>query len=167
MIKEIEGFPNYFVREDGTVFTGHGKELKILRPYYTRRYWWVRLCCKGRRRAFGVHCLVLECFVGPRPPGMQGRHLDGNRDHNYLENLAWGTPKENHADCLRHGTRMMGSKHHRSKLNEEQVAYIRSRRQKSRTSESILTQKELADRFSVSTSSIRHIWIGDGWSQVQ
>jgi hypothetical protein len=49
-----------------------------------------------------VHRLILETFVGPRPPGKQCRHLNGDSLDNRLENLAWGTFHENFADRLAH-----------------------------------------------------------------
>lgn len=60
----------------------------------------------GARRKKGarVHVLMLEAFVGPRPAGMWGLHRDDNRLHNSLGNLYWGTPSQNHHDCVRNGT---------------------------------------------------------------
>ena len=52
-----------------------------------------------------IHQLVLEAFVGPKPDGLQGRHLNGNRLDNQLINLQWGTPSENQKDSIRHGTK--------------------------------------------------------------
>jgi len=51
-----------------------------------------------------VHHLVLEAFVGPRPPGKEGCHWDNNRANNYIENLRWGTRSDNMQDSVRHGT---------------------------------------------------------------
>ena len=72
---------------------------------------WQRRPLKGRRVGSGhvrvylrlpegprgryVHQLVMEAFVGPRPAGMDTRHLDGNPANNALANLAYGTPSEN------------------------------------------------------------------------
>jgi len=50
-----------------------------------------------------THKLVCEAWHGPRPEGMQCRHLDGDPLNCTPENLRWGTPKENSADTLRHG----------------------------------------------------------------
>lgn len=56
--------------------------------------------------SFCVHALVLAAFVGPRPSGMDVRHLDGNPANNTLGNLAYGTRSENCADAVRHGRRL-------------------------------------------------------------
>jgi hypothetical protein len=48
------------------------------------------------QRRIGV--LVLEAFVGPRPPDHECRHVDCDKLNNRLENLAWGTSAENKAD---------------------------------------------------------------------
>ena len=81
---------------------------------------WQRRPLKGRRVGSGhvrvylrlpegprgryVHQLVMEAFVGPRPAGMDTRHLDGNPENNALANLSYGTPSENARDRRRHGT---------------------------------------------------------------
>lgn len=62
------------------------------------------------RRQWKVHVLVLTVWVGPRPPGMQCRHLDGNKSNNRLENLVWGTPKENGEDNVRLGVQPRGDR---------------------------------------------------------
>lgn len=54
-------------------------------------------------RRVRVHTLVLEAFVGPPPPGMECRHIDGNPSNNCLTNLQWGTSSENKWDRVRHG----------------------------------------------------------------
>lgn len=50
-----------------------------------------------------VHRLVLEAFVGPPPPGMETRHLDGDPHNNRLGNLKWGSSSENNDDIVAHG----------------------------------------------------------------
>jgi hypothetical protein len=50
-----------------------------------------------------IGTLVLLAFVGPRPQGAIIRHLNGNKLDNRLENLRYGTPKENAQDALAHG----------------------------------------------------------------
>lgn len=48
---------------------------------------------------------VLETFVGLRPSGMYCLHWDDTRTNNHLNNLRWGTPKDNMTDAARNGRR--------------------------------------------------------------
>lgn len=76
----------------------------------TTGYLTVNLDAKPRK----VHVLVLETFVGPRPPKHDGCHNDGDRQNNALENLRWATRKENMADAITHGTAQRGAEKVRS-----------------------------------------------------
>ena len=51
-----------------------------------------------------VHRLIALTFLGepPTPEHTDVRHLDGNKDNNRLENLAWGTRSQNMQDVVRH-----------------------------------------------------------------
>lgn len=73
-------------------------------PLDNRNYHQVNLSRGGVKLHTHVHVLVASAFHGPRPPGMECRHLDGNRSNNHVSNLAWGTPSENNRDLVRHGT---------------------------------------------------------------
>jgi hypothetical protein len=68
-------------------------------------YLTVSLCRLGIAKTRFVHHLVLEAFVGLRPPGAQARHLNDFPWENRLENLAWGTRAENLDDYHRNGRR--------------------------------------------------------------
>ena len=67
---------------------------------------------ENRVRTFTVHVLVARAFLGPRPAGMEIRHLDGDAGNNVPENLRYGTHGENEADKVRHGTHRNGRKTH-------------------------------------------------------
>lgn len=56
-----------------------------------------------------VHRLVLESFVGA-PDGRHARHGPKGSAVNTLANLCWGTRRENSADQVRDGTRLVGMK---------------------------------------------------------
>jgi hypothetical protein len=49
-----------------------------------------------------VHVLVCEAFHGPRPEGLEVRHLDGVKTNVAASNLKWGTRLENIQDALAH-----------------------------------------------------------------
>lgn len=50
-----------------------------------------------------VHTLVMLTFIGPRPKGLDIRHLDGDPKNNRLANLAYGTRSENIKDAINTG----------------------------------------------------------------
>lgn len=59
-----------------------------------------------------IHSIVLLAFIGPRPDGMDIRHLDGDPTNNRLANLKYGTKSENSFDAVRHGTHNNARKTH-------------------------------------------------------
>ena len=89
-----------------------------------------------------IHTLVAEAFIGPRPKGLVIRHLDGDKTNNKIDNLAYGTHKENIADAIKHGTHFG---HNRRVLTDDQVRLVRSRQ------EPLLV---LAKRFGVSRHTL-------------
>lgn len=119
----------------------------------------VNLRRDGKPRPFAVHALVLEAFVGPRPEGMECRHLDGDPTNNALANLAWGTRAENIADKRRHGT--IGC-HHRRKLTAAQVQAIRKEAKKRSR-----PYREIAADYGVSISAIGNIINGATYPEVK
>jgi hypothetical protein len=54
-------------------------------------------------RQYSLHRLMLETFVRPPKAREVGRHLNDDRSDNRLENLAWGTYKDNADDRARNG----------------------------------------------------------------
>lgn len=63
----------------------------------------VGLTKDGRRRMHYVHVLMMAAFVGPKPDGLEVRHLDGDPANNTLANLRYGTRQENSQDRINHG----------------------------------------------------------------
>jgi len=125
-IRPCPSYPGYAADIHGNVWTwnfGRTGAPGVLRPVEAHGY--QRVDLKGFKFA-SVHECVLDAFVGPRPDGMQCRHLDGDRKNNRPGNLAWGTPKENQADRLIHGTdTSIGVKNPSSKLNDAIVRVMR------------------------------------------
>src|SRR6516162_5295689 len=105
--KRVVGWPGYEVSDRGPVISFKWVPPLVIKPQVWRGRGGrgkplaaVVTLTSGRRirRTFKVHRLVLEAFRGPRPAGMQCRHLDSNPLNNELKNLVWGTFAENWAD---------------------------------------------------------------------
>ena len=61
------------------------------------------------RRDTHMHVLVAEAFLGPKNPRKPWvLHHDDDPSNNRLDNLRWGTPKENYADAVRNGKKTNG-----------------------------------------------------------
>lgn len=114
-------------------------------------------------RVVCVHTLVLEAFVGPRPPDKECCHGDGNRGNPALGNLRWGTRKENMADMRAHGNYRGGARPWDTpgaKLTTGQVCEIRLR-----LSQGARLQA-LAEEFSVTTHTVRRVGNRSIWKHV-
>jgi len=81
-------------------------------------------------RSFEVARLVLLAFSRSPNPGEQVRHLDGNASNDNIENLAWGTAKENTADKIGHGRWPAGENNGNVKLTEDDVLAIRASKER-------------------------------------
>jgi hypothetical protein len=117
---------------------------------------YMKVTLKGAGAEFRVHVhvLVTAAFIGPRPYKWVVCHGDGDNTNNKLENLRYGTPKDNAADSLRHGTRARGETCGASKITEEKVREIRATRG---------TMDELADHFGMSRTAIWNIQNRKRW----
>ena len=105
----------------------------------------------GKRVRRRVSHLVLEAFKGPRPDGLEARHLDGNNTRDHADNLEWSLHLDNIQDKYAHGTMPAGDAHWSrrmperrprgerkgSKLNNDKVRDIRRRRAAGETLHSI------------------------------
>ncbi len=98
----------------------------VLSPAATRGgYLFVGLSLDGRTWQARLNRLVLIAFIGPPFEGAHACHRNGDNQDNRLENLYWGTAKENAQDKKRCGTHATGEKVNRSKLKRKQVAEMK------------------------------------------
>lgn len=105
-----------------------------------------------------IHRLVLEAFVGSRPMNNITRHLDGNPKNNDVNNLRWGTPKENVGDAIKHGVFIKGERAPSNKLTEQEVLFILQHTE--------FNGKQLSSMFSVHPSIIYNIRNGKIWKHL-
>ena len=119
--------------------------------------------CFDKKRTYGkkVHKLVAVAFLGPCPPGQEVRHGPKGRFVNSIDNLCYGTRKENMADTLRDGTRAQGSRHGGAVLTEEIVIECRRR-----YAEGGISHRMLALKYGVTRETMRDAINGKYWSHV-
>lgn len=107
--------------------------------------------------------MLLRTFVSEPEPGQECRHLNGNRLDNRLENLRWGTVKENAQDRQRHGTQARGEDVYTAKLTEQDVLDIRVRLKQANGS---LRHADLAAEYGVHPGTITSVARGEAWDHV-
>ncbi len=162
----------YAVSKTGNVYSckisgpivGRKGEWRKMRPGETTKYghqFIVVYLGSGKKKNRLVHHMVLETFRGPRPKGLECRHLDGNPRNNNLTNLKWGTRKKNAEDSVRHGTSSRGVDRPSSVLNEKKIRNIRRRLINGEN------QRSIAKRYGVSQPVISGIKNGKTWYWVK
>ena len=117
MIKEINGFPGYFVSDTGYVFCNLGKgnrdktktvsEPYILkgRPCGKRKYLrvYLRDPTTNKRKDYYIHRLVAAAFI-PNPDNKPCvNHINCNTQDNSVTNLEWVTTAENNMHTFKVG----------------------------------------------------------------
>lgn len=164
----IPGFEGlYEITRDGLVRSldrkdsiGRNRKGKLLQYRWTKGYASVSLSRNAIPVSHKVHALVLLAFRGPRPPGQVCRHLDGNQENNSINNLAYGTQRDNMADMDSHGRRYLvtSEKSWKAKLSNSQVKEIRKR-----CAIGLLKQKEICEQSGLSQSSVSALLLGKTW----
>lgn len=102
-----------------------------------------------------VHRLVAEKYV-PNPKNKpQVNHKDGNKLNNSAENLEWVTNMENRQHAVKNLLQRTGESCSWSKLTQKDVDFIRS--------DNTMNQKELAEKYGVSPSTISAVKQGRSW----
>lgn len=197
--RAVRGFDGYEVSDKGRVrswrVSGHDGARsvfpKLISQRFANGYLRVTMQVSSQKSAVRyVHSLVLEAFVLDRPKGLQCRHLDGNRENNAVENLAWGTAIENALDKELHGTVARGERHGwhtnphliprgdrhgsrtcpdrvprgvahgRSKLTDDAVREMRA------LHASGVSYSKLALRFSLTKGNVGKVIRGEQWAHV-
>lgn len=102
--KKISGFPGYFINhraEIASIKLDSGRRsisLNII-AQSKWKYFQVNLSKNKKSRSYKLHRIMAMTYL-PKPLEGQTivRHLNSDRYDNRIENLAWGTPKDNSLD---------------------------------------------------------------------
>lgn len=123
----IPSFPLYEASSEGQIRRiGKQKPLVQVLRKKTREYLFVTPSINSKKTNRSVHSLVCEAFHGIAPTNKHhAAHWDNNPANNSENNLRWATAVENESDKRRHGSALIGSKHHRARFTEEEIAVIR------------------------------------------
>ena len=163
--RDIPGFPGYRAGSDGSIWSrrrvGRYHDAtgwrKLNPSKNTGGYYVVILYAESRPVQLLVHRIVLETFVGPRPPGTLGAHNNGVRTDNRPENLSWKTSKENWDDQRLHGTAPEGEKSPLAKLRAADVLEIVRLRNEG------VAYRMITARFGITASGVSNIMHGKCW----
>ena len=101
MKKEIEGFPKYYIEDDGRVWSEKSNRYLTLQTT-SAGYLYVKLRdSEQKQRLKLIHRLVAEAFI-PNPEGYKEvNHKDEDKTNNQISNLEWCTRIYN----INYGTR--------------------------------------------------------------
>jgi hypothetical protein len=124
---------DYYVTENGDVYSkkyhptqNRNCELKKLKSFDCGHgYLRIGIIINKIPQQFSVHRLVAECYL-PNPNNLpEVNHNDGIKTNNHVSNLYWCTSSQNKPHAYDTGLKKIGEEHHKSKLTEEQVKWIR------------------------------------------
>jgi hypothetical protein len=163
-MKRIEGWENYSITEDGKVFS-HRKDRYITLGKHAKGYRNANLWERQKAKNFLVHRLVALAFISNPENHKEVNHIDGNKENNHVSNLEWCTRTENIKHSYDTGLYIhpKGEKWWSSKLNEEDVKYIRNNY---KFRDKKFSFAAMAKDFNVSITTIIHAYYGECWSHV-
>ena len=112
----------------------------------------------GEKRVMPVHLLVARGFLGP-PKDRIVRHLDGDRTHAELDNLAYGSREENEDDKFTHGTDGLGERNAMSLITDDEAVEIFELKGE-------LSQSKIAKEYGISRQAVSDIHRGITWAEI-
>ena len=86
----------YEVSEDGRTVRNVKSKHQLAMDQDRGGYYRVSPFIDGKQIHRFVHILVAECWLGPKPEGMECDHIDRNIHNNHYTNLRYVTRSENH-----------------------------------------------------------------------
>ena len=148
-----------FVENDGLFGETKGffKDGKIKKQFVNRYGYLVAKFCKhGKCRVLTVHRMVAKAFI-PNPDNLsQVNHIDGNKQHNVVENLEWVSPAQNTQHAWDTGL-INKDTHGNFKLTQEIADEIREKLKAGGT------VKEISKEYNIHISTVYSIKNNKTW----
>lgn len=94
-LKQIKGFDDYFVSDEGCVYSTKSGSLKKLAPHKSNNGYLLIGLHQNGYYTKTVHRLVAEAFIPNPLKKNQINHKNGNKEDNSVCNLEYCTPSEN------------------------------------------------------------------------
>jgi hypothetical protein len=114
MVK-IENFKDYFVDQNGIVYSHKYGKCKVMKQQNHRKgYKVVTLVDRDFKKTLKVHRLVATAYLKNPFNKEQVNHKDGDKTNNHLSNLEWATQSENQIHA--HQSGLMNNKIQKLKL---------------------------------------------------
>jgi len=168
--KKIEGYVGYECSNTGLIKTynwKNSKQERIMKPALDGNGY-LRTVLKrndGKLSTVKVHRIICATFKGD-VKGKCVNHIDFNRTNNNIDNLEWVSIQENNKHSLINNNlvngQFVGEKHHKCKLKEDDVIYIRS----NYVYKKLGYRKEMSEKFGVSIATIKDIISRKSWKHI-
>lgn len=157
--KEIPFHETYEISSYGRVKNSNGRFLKLMGNTDKNPYFTVEL--DGKKVL--IHRVMLMAFSGMPHKGEQACHKNDVKTDNWLDNLYWGTPKDNKRDAIKNGKLRcpQGENHHKARLNDELISIIKKEYSGKRGEQTAIGKK-----YGISQQHISSIVNGKLWKHV-
>lgn len=145
--KTIDGFPHYKICVDGTIFSDVGFHYtKVKTRIENNGYMVVGLCNNNTYTSKTLHTLIAKHFLTNNNNLPCVLHKNDNKLDNTLENLYFGTQKDNVNDIIKNGRHI----HRIPEITKEEI-------KKTINLIPSITNTELMKRFGITIQSVRKI----------
>ena len=148
--KVIPGYSKYALSKCGRLFkTFDHSEVEVFIGKNGYRQAWIWRGKKCLKHPKLIYRLMAKTFLPPKPSDKHlVRHLDGNPHNDSVDNLAWGTHKQNMQDLRKH------NKQRASLSNELKSEIMKAVKKSGKTVEQ---RRKLAEMFNVGFTTVDRI----------
>ena len=94
-MQQIPGHPDYFVNEEGEIFTNVYKKMRKMKGADNNGYKYVCLKVNGKTKLYQLHRLVAKTFLDTYSEDLQVDHIDRCKTNNSVNNLRMVNHSEN------------------------------------------------------------------------